>query len=74
LGQALEAIEWNATRTPLDADRAFERLSVAAATAGFESLQRKAQARCDHYRAKRRAAALEFTSDGYGWEPYIDPV
>ena len=71
LDQALDAVEKNAVSTPLDADCAFERLATSAAAVGYEPVRNKAQARSDHYRAKRRAAALEF-SPGEDWKPSID--
>ena len=62
LDRAFETVEKNAERTPLDADLAFERLALAAATSGYKAMKSKAQARCDYYREKRRVAALEFSS------------
>ena len=73
LDQALDAVEKNAQLAPLDADRAFERLAAAAEAAGYEAAHGKAQARSDHYRAKRRAAALEF-SPGEVWKTPIETV
>jgi hypothetical protein len=62
LDQALGAVEKNALLTPLDADHAFERLAGAAAAAGRGDVKAEAQARCEHYRARRRAAAREFSA------------
>ena len=73
LDQALKAVEKNAVMTPLDADRAFERLAAAAAAAGYEAVRAKAHVHCEGYRARRRAAALEF-SPGEEWKTAIESV
>lgn len=54
---ALDAVEKNARRTPLEADRAFAKLSAAAAEAGAQTIATRARARSEHYRARRIAAA-----------------
>ena len=54
---ALNALEANAQRSPLEADRAFGRLAAAASEAGEMILAGRAGERCEHYRLRRVAAA-----------------
>lgn len=57
LVRALDAVEANARRTPLDADRAFAKLETAARICGDREVERRAALRRDHYHARRIAAA-----------------
>jgi hypothetical protein len=57
LRTALDAIEEQAQRMPLDCDRAFDRLAHAAAEAGEMAIRQRALARSAYYRARRMAGA-----------------
>jgi hypothetical protein len=57
LRRALNALEENADRFPLDADRAFSRLEVAASEYGDTRIGSAAGARSAHFRSQRIAAA-----------------
>jgi len=57
LMRALNFVEENAHRTPLDADRAFSSLAAAAAEVGAERICQRARARRDYFRTLRAAAA-----------------
>jgi DNA-binding SARP family transcriptional activator len=57
LRRALNVLEANAHQTPLEADRAFERLAVAAKEIGEDALAERARQRSAHYGSHRRAAA-----------------
>ncbi|HYK52442.1 MAG TPA: AAA family ATPase [Candidatus Eremiobacteraceae bacterium] len=57
LRRALNALEENARRTPLDADRAFGRLADAAREVGELAIAERARQRAVYYASVRRAAA-----------------
>jgi DNA-binding SARP family transcriptional activator len=57
LRRALNILEENAHRAPLDCDRAFANLAVAAAEAGEVAVANRARSRSRHYRSLRMAAA-----------------
>jgi DNA-binding SARP family transcriptional activator len=58
LRSALDALEENAQRIPLDCDAAFARLARAADEAGETAIRERALTRSIHYRGLRTAAAL----------------
>jgi len=57
LRRALNTVEENANRAPLDVDRAFTNLAQAASEIGDSIVANRAVARAAHYRAMRMAAA-----------------
>src|SRR5579884_679104 len=57
LRRALNAMEENAHRAPLDADRAFGRLAKAASEVEETAIANRARGRADYYKSRRIAAA-----------------
>jgi AAA+ superfamily predicted ATPase len=57
LRTALDALEENARRMPIDCDRAFRRLAAAAQESGERAIAERALSRNRHYEALRQAAA-----------------
>lgn len=64
LRMALDALEENARRLLLDCDRAFARLSTAAAKSSERTIHDRAAERCAYYRARRVASAAKAGDEG----------
>jgi DNA-binding SARP family transcriptional activator/tetratricopeptide (TPR) repeat protein len=62
LWRALNAVEENADRAPLDANRAFARLASAASATGDAAVANRATERSAHYESHRAAAAARAAS------------